>query len=103
MLSKHAQALGYDAVILFLDELVLWLASHAADIAFVNREGQKVAKLVEAMTADRPIPLSALLPGSVTANWWGSTCLVRAAWLCRCAALVGGVLTLLPWKIATCR
>ena len=57
VLSKHAQALGYDAVILFLDELVLWLASHAADIAFVNREGQKVAKLVEAMTADRPIPI----------------------------------------------
>ena len=27
------QALGYDAVILFLDELVLWLASHAADVA----------------------------------------------------------------------
>jgi hypothetical protein len=57
VMSKHAQALGYDAVILFLDELVLWLASHAADIAFVNREGQKVAKLVEAMTADRPIPI----------------------------------------------
>jgi hypothetical protein len=29
IMSKHAQALGYDAVILFLDELILWLASHA--------------------------------------------------------------------------
>ena len=57
IMSKHAQALGYDAVVLFLDELILWLASHAADLAFVNREGQKVAKLVEAMTADRPIPI----------------------------------------------
>jgi hypothetical protein len=57
IMSKHAQALGYDAVILFLDELILWLASHAADLAFVNREGQKVAKLVEAMTAERPIPI----------------------------------------------
>lgn len=54
---KHAQALGHDAVILFLDELILWLASHAADLAFINREGQKVAKLVEAMTAERPIPI----------------------------------------------
>ena len=27
-MSRHAQALGYDAVILFLDELILWLASH---------------------------------------------------------------------------
>ena len=57
IMSRHARALGYDALILFLDELILWLASHAADSAFVNREGQKVAKLVEAMQADRPIPI----------------------------------------------
>jgi hypothetical protein len=57
IMSKHAQALGYDAIVLFLDELILWLASHAADLAFVNREGQKVAKLVEAMSAERPIPI----------------------------------------------
>ncbi len=57
IMSRHARALGYDAVILFLDELILWLASQAADLAFVNREGQKIAKLVEAMTADRPIPI----------------------------------------------
>ena len=57
VMSRHARDLGYDALILFLDELVLWLASHAADTAFVNREGQKVAKLVEAMQSDRPIPI----------------------------------------------
>jgi hypothetical protein len=57
IMSKHAQALGYEAVVLFLDELILWLASHAGDLSFINREGQKVAKLVEAMTADRPIPI----------------------------------------------
>jgi hypothetical protein len=57
IMSKHAQALGYDAVVLFLDELILWLASHAADHAFLSREGQKVGKLVESMSADRPIPL----------------------------------------------
>ena len=57
VMSQHAQALGYDALILFLDELILWLASHAADSAFIHREGQKLAKLVEAMQADRPIPI----------------------------------------------
>lgn len=57
ILSRHAQALGYDAVILFLDELVLWLASHAADVGFVSREGTKLVKLVEATNADRPVPL----------------------------------------------
>lgn len=57
IISKHAKALGYHAVILFLDELILWLASRAADVEFVNREGPKLANLVEAQSADRPIPL----------------------------------------------
>jgi hypothetical protein len=57
IMSRHANALGYDAVILFLDELVLWLASHAADVNFVSREGTKLVKLVEATNADRPTPL----------------------------------------------
>ncbi len=52
VISRHAQDLGYDALILFLDELILWLASHAADLRFVHQEGQKLAKLVE---AKRPI------------------------------------------------
>ena len=89
-MSRHAQALGYDALILFLDELVLWLASHAAEPAFVNREGQKVAKLVEAMRSDRRIPIVSFiarqrdlrelvgehLPGAAqlgfadVLNWW---------------------------------
>lgn len=57
IMSRHAQALGYDAVILFLDELILWLASRAADVTFVASQGTKLVKLVEATHADRPIPL----------------------------------------------
>jgi hypothetical protein len=57
VLSQHASALGYDAVILFLDELVLWLASHAADPRFVTQQGQLLSKLVEAQNANRPAPL----------------------------------------------
>ena len=57
VLSRHASDLGYDAVVLFLDELILWLASHSAEPAFVSREGQKLAKLVEAEITDRPAPL----------------------------------------------
>ncbi len=56
-ISAHAQALGYDAVVLFLDELVLWLASRISDQAFVAAEGTKVAKLVESADAYRPVPL----------------------------------------------
>jgi hypothetical protein len=57
IISRHAQALGYDALVLFLDELILWLATHAADQRFLNTEGPKVSKLVEAERADRPIPI----------------------------------------------
>ena len=57
VISRHAQSLGYDGLILFLDELILWLASHAADLKFVHQEGQKLAKLVEAQTPDRPVPI----------------------------------------------
>ncbi|MFW5637352.1 MAG: phage resistance protein, partial [Thermodesulfobacteriota bacterium] len=57
VISRHARDLGYDSVILFLDELILWLASHSADLGFVQLEGQKLAKLVEAQSADRPVPI----------------------------------------------
>jgi len=57
ILAKHAKALGYDAVVLFLDELILWLASRAADVTFITTEGTKLVKLVEAQRADRPLPL----------------------------------------------
>ncbi len=57
VISQHAQSLGYDALILFLDELILWLASHAADLSFIHRETQKLVKLVESQNANRPVPL----------------------------------------------
>lgn len=46
VISEHAQSLGYDAVVLFLDELVLWLAFSVRDSA-AARESQKITKLVE--------------------------------------------------------
>jgi hypothetical protein len=57
VLSRHAAQLGFDGVVLFLDELVLWLASRAADRAWLNSEGPKLAKLVEAQDDRRAIPI----------------------------------------------
>lgn len=57
IISKHAKSLGYDVLILFLDELILWLGSRAADTSFLQREGQKLAKLVESQSADRSAPI----------------------------------------------
>src|SRR5206468_11988340 len=57
VLSQHARGLGYDALLLFLDELILWLATRSADLDFVKREAAKLTNLIEAQTPDRPIPL----------------------------------------------
>jgi hypothetical protein len=57
VLSQHARDLGFDALLLFLDELILWLATRSVDLDFVKREAAKLTNLVEAQTPDRPIPL----------------------------------------------
>ena len=57
VIAQHARDLGYDAVVLFLDELILWLASHLGNREFVTDEGAKLAKLVESQDARRAIPL----------------------------------------------
>ena len=57
IISSHAKSLGYDGLILFLDELILWLASHSADIGFLQTEGNKLAKLVESRKSERPVPI----------------------------------------------
>ena len=57
IISAHARLLGYDGLILFLDELILWLATHSADLGFVQTEGNKLAKLVESRKSERPVPI----------------------------------------------
>lgn len=56
-MSSHAQSMGFDAIILFLDELVLWLYSHIANPEFVQTEALKITKLVESADAHRPVPI----------------------------------------------
>lgn len=55
-LARHAHGRGNQGLILFLDELILWLGSRIRDTAFVEREGQKLIKLIE-FTHQRPIPI----------------------------------------------
>lgn len=61
ILSRHAKELGYDGLVLFLDELMLWLASHASDHAFLESETAKLAKLVEPQNPDRPVPIASFI------------------------------------------
>lgn len=56
-IARHAKTLGYDAILLFLDELVLWLSMRAADAGWVHREVEKMVKLVESQDASRSLPI----------------------------------------------
>ncbi|WP_424347632.1 DUF6079 family protein [Kocuria sp. CH-021] len=57
IMTAHAKGLGYDGLVLFLDELVLWLANHLRDSAFIQNETSKVAKLVETGSGQMAIPM----------------------------------------------
>lgn len=57
VMARHAQQLGYDAIALFLDELILWLSHRASDSSWLHNEVQKMVKLVEAQDSDRRIPI----------------------------------------------
>ncbi len=69
-ISSHAQSLGYDAVVLFLDELVLWLAFSVPDPAFFRRESQKITKLVESGTGRRAVPIVSFVARQMDLRRW---------------------------------
>lgn len=60
-ISRHARDLGYDGIVLFLDELILWLATQIQDTTFVQEEGRKIAALREAPRAERPVPIASFV------------------------------------------
>lgn len=60
IMTEHAKALGYDGIVLFLDELILWLASHLSDQKFIANNIQKVVKLVEA-SEQRALPVASFI------------------------------------------
>lgn len=57
VIAEHAKSLGYDGLILFLDELILWLATLIHDQRFVAREAGKITNLVEGGDARRAVPI----------------------------------------------
>ncbi|MEU1228378.1 DUF6079 family protein [Streptomyces sp. NPDC005828] len=57
VIAEHAKALGYDGLILFLDELILWLATLIHDQKFVAREASKITNFVEGGDARRAVPV----------------------------------------------
>jgi hypothetical protein len=69
-IARHAKSLGYDAVALFLDELVLWLAFSVQDREFFARESQKITNLVESGIGGRAIPLVSFVARQMDLRRW---------------------------------
>ncbi|ASU81694.1 PglY protein [Nocardiopsis gilva YIM 90087] len=57
VISRHAQSLGYDGIVLFIDELILWLQAYLNNQDFVNSEVNKLVKIIESGSADKPVPI----------------------------------------------
>jgi hypothetical protein len=57
VIAEHAKSLGYDGLILFMDELILWLATLIHDQKFVAREAGKITNFVEGGDARRAVPV----------------------------------------------
>ncbi|MFB6977430.1 BREX-2 system ATPase PglY [Streptomyces scopuliridis] len=57
VIAEHARELGYEGLILFLDELILWLATLIQDQKLVATEAGKITNFVEGGDARRAIPV----------------------------------------------
>lgn len=57
VISRHAKSLGYDGVVLYLDELILWLTFLVPSREKFNQEAQKLTILVENQLGKFPLPL----------------------------------------------
>lgn len=57
IIAAHAKSLGYDGLVLFMDELILWLATLIHDQKALGREAGKVTNFVEGGDARRAIPV----------------------------------------------
>lgn len=70
VISDHAKSLGYDAVVMFLDELVLWLAFEMQNQGGLGKEAQKLTKLVEGNYDRLPIPLVSVIARQMELQQW---------------------------------
>lgn len=60
-LTAHAKSLGYQGIVLLIDEIVLWLGQHLTNEDWVQTEIEKVVQLVENAAVNLPIPITSFL------------------------------------------
>ncbi|WP_328811366.1 DUF6079 family protein [Rhodococcus sp. NBC_00294] len=73
VIADHAKSLGYDAVVLMLDELVLWLTFMVSARERFNGEVQKITKLVETSRGRLAVPITSFIARQHDLSRWLST------------------------------
>lgn len=68
-ISRHAKSLGYDGIVLFLDELILWLMFMRSAEEF-NNEAQKLTLLVESGKGQLDIPIVSFIARQYDLATW---------------------------------
>lgn len=68
-ISRHARTVGYEGIVLFLDELILWLMFMRSAEAF-NNEAQKLTLLVESGKGQLDIPIVSFIARQYDLATW---------------------------------
>lgn len=72
VIADHAKSLGYNGVVLMLDELVLWLTFIITERSRFNAEVQKITKLVETSRGRFAVPLTSFVARQHNLSSWVS-------------------------------
>ncbi len=70
VIAEHARSLGYDGVVLLLDELMLWLTFIISERDRLNREVQKITKLVEGGRGRLAVPITSFIARQRDLRHW---------------------------------
>lgn len=73
VIAGHATTLGYDGVVLLLDELMLWLSFIISERERFNAEVQKLTKLVETSRGRLPVPVVSFVARQFDLTRWLAT------------------------------
>lgn len=69
-ISRHAKSLGYEGVVLLLDELILWLTFMVSEQEMFNRESQKLTLLVESSVGKMAVPVISFIARQHDLAYW---------------------------------
>lgn len=79
VMSTHAKSLGYEGVVLYLDELILWLTFLVPSRERFNQEAQKLTLLVESKLGQMAVPMISIVARQHDLGTWQDTSIEAGA------------------------